>query len=121
MQISFVGFTYQAIGINGSASLIPRSGPDVGGFFEVLDPDGSRSDFVELFPSDIPRDDRIIISSDPDVDPIPTFPKLGTLTGSPGATGWEGSARSIRPPLTRAVGALSTMIRNEQLHRRAER
>jgi hypothetical protein len=81
MQISFPNFTYTEWSMN----LGPRKPrPDFGGFLEVLDPDGSRSDVVELFgfnpqgpnPS---VDNNILIRSDPDPNPVPGFDNLGTL------------------------------------------
>jgi hypothetical protein len=74
MEIRFPDFTYSQVSINGG-SFIDRPGPDNGGFFEVLDPDGSRSDVVLIYPPDIAFDNRIVIRSDPDIGSPLQFPK----------------------------------------------
>jgi hypothetical protein len=56
MRINFPGFTYDQWSANGG----PRNPrPDFGGYLEVLDPDGSRSDVVELFGFGASIDNRI--------------------------------------------------------------
>jgi hypothetical protein len=78
MNINFPGFTYTSFRINGGP-IMARPGPDVPGFFEVLDPDGLVSDTVTLIPATgVPQNDRIVIVSDPP-NPSSSFTKLGTL------------------------------------------
>jgi hypothetical protein len=110
MRISFPDFTYSEASINGGPR-IPR--PDFGGFFQVLDPDGSLSDVVEVFgfnpqgpnPS---VDNNILIRSDPGANPVPGFVNLGTLATETDA-GVTGATLASFPTLDLFLG-------NENLH-----
>jgi hypothetical protein len=100
MQISFPGFTYTSL-FTSAGRLISRPTGDLGGFFNVLDPNGEVSDVVDVFPLEspvVPGDNRIVIRSDPNAMPISGFAFLGTLATETDTGGAIGFVQFLGPP-----------------------
>ena len=102
MLITFPDFTYFQYSINGGPKM-DRPGigtPSIGGYFQVLDPDGSVCDVVEIFASGgSPDDIKMFIVSDPPHPPNPILglDNLGTLPTETDA-GATGSIGAFPPP-----------------------